>query len=171
MAKQSELTPAERLAQFRAGMTRPVVLRGEVAVSAASVLVDGKPGEFVATGHSGYTVSHPLTGKALTRGERFEVDALHFHKIAKALELGRVMPAHVWDDVQEYDEKRSLWESELQPCGAEYANSLKAADQAEALLVGARAALEAAQERVQLTREAAAMSEERLTQALDVHGL
>lgn len=171
MVKQAELSPAERLAQFRAGMTRPVVLRGEVAVSAASVLVDGKPGEFVATGHSGYPVSHPLTGKALTRGERFEVDALHFHKIVKALELGRVIPAHVWDDVQEYDGQLTIWEGELAPCASEYAASLKARDQAEALLVGARAALEAAQERVQLTREAAAMSEERLTQALDGHSL
>lgn len=171
MVKQAELSPAERLAQFRAGMTRPVVLRGEVAVSAASVLVDGKPGEFVATGHSDYTVSHPLTGKALTRGERFEVDALHFHKIAKALELGRVIPAHVWDDVQKYDGQLAIWEGELAPRASEYAASLKARDQAEALLVAARAALEAAQERLQLTREAVAMSEERLTQALDGHSL
>lgn len=169
--KQSELTPAERLAEFRAGMVKPVVLRGENAVSAAASLVNGHPGVFVATGHSNYQVTNPTTGKSLERGERFEVDAVHFPRIAKAVELGRVVPAFVFDQVQEYDAKRELWETSLQPCGAEYANSLKALDQAGALLVAARAALAAAEERLQLTTEAARAGEARLIEALAQAGL
>lgn len=173
MAKtlQSELSPAERLDVFKQTLIRPVVLRGENAVSAAASLVNGHPGEFVATGHSGFTVTHPTENRPLDRGERFTCDAAHFPRIVKALALGRVIPAAVYDQAQEYEAKRFLWESELQPSGAEYANSLKAVDQAEALLVAARAALKAAEERLTLSKDAAHMAETRLIEVLDESGL
>lgn len=169
MQKSSELSPAERLAEFKQTMgPRPTVLRGDAAISAASALFHGAPLEFVVA-MGGYGVTDKA-GRLLDRGERFMVDPVDFPKYTKSVSLGRVLPGVLWDAVQLYDQQKHVWEA-LSPLAEGYYKSLQSVSQSENLLIAARAAYDAAVARLDQAKSAVLAREAEFTRALDQAGL